>query len=290
MDRLAIGARSPLKVLEAVPCSSKKCRVPSQRNWVHIQTLFVSTLCFYDAEAVPELYLIVGQRLYFIRDAPGFYQRFAGIRQSDLHPVEDEQEFKKRLHSAYPEIVFPMDFAASLRRKCMETQTQFKLVFFLALEYVGVASLKTFNGLVRAGTWGGQDQSSAVQIVLVLSGSETLRFLMLPREMRKLIGGEGMRQQHIEPVNLKHLVETPQVNSADAPTPDSGSPDTCPCQSGELLFRNLPPKKLSTPVGYLEAPKDLEANLELFGLKTPIICKVLDVCTWLSCVFFDVER
>jgi len=246
-------------------------------------------LCFYDAEADPELYLVVGQRLYFIRDAPGFHQRFSGIRQSDLHPAEDEEEFKQRLHKAYPDLVFPTDFLGSLRRKCFETQTQFKLVFFLALEYVGMESLKTFNGLVRAGTWGGHDQSSSVQIVIVLSGSETLRFLMLPRGMKKILGGEGMCQQHIEPVNLKHLVESQPANSG-TPTSDSGSPDTCPCQSGELLFRNLPPKKLSTPVGYSEAPKDLEANLDLFGLKTPYISKVLEVCTWLSCVFFDVER
>ena len=172
-----------------------------------------------------------------------------------------------------------------VRIRAFESDPRFRLQFFFVLEYVSAQSLKEFTGLVWAGAWGGASIQSSGG-VLVQMGPSGPQFLFLTEdavELSKFKRNAGARQQ-IPPENL-------DSGSRGSPAgEDAGSPDTCPCKSGDILFRNLPPKKLAWPVGQDEAPADIISNLRLLGLWTPDVERDLDLCTHLSCVFFDVER
>ena len=290
LERLAIGARTPLKILESEFCTAPACFPVSrtktpQKYHVHIKVAFVSTWNFYAAEEDrPLVYLRLGHRLYHVRDINAFYLQYL-VRESVLHPWENETGLRVRLSARYPQLAIPDNFLGSLKRSCFETDPTFRIVFFLAHSYLGADTLKSFQGLVRAGTWGGA--GGAEQVVIVTLGTPTLRFLCLAPGAVNLSnyrpGKTEMQQKHLDPENLM------KTESSSVPR-DTNSPSQCPCQFGELFTRNLPPGKLSRPVGYAEAPTNLDANLQLLGLASPDLARILDVCTWLSCVCYDVER
>ena len=290
LERLSVGARTPLKVLEAEFCSAPACS-PSYPYYIHIKVLFVSTWNFYSTQEekdCPVVYLRLGNRLYHIRNLSAFHQQYV-VRESALHPWENETDLRVRLAAQYPQLKIPDNFLGSLKRSCFPTDSTLRIVFFLAHSYVGLDTLKSFRGLVKAGTWGAGD--SDVQIVIASFATLTIRFLFLAPGTIRLSdyspGKAEMQQKHLDPENLKHHVES---DSFSAPPPDTGSPARCPCEFGELLTQNLPPARLSRPVGYSEAWTDLESNLRLLGLNNLVLSQILDVCTWLSCVCYDVER
>ena len=292
LERLAVGARTPLKVLETEFCAGPGCRVSKQqRHYLHIRVLFVSTWNFYSGkDDCPTVYLKIGARLYHLRDLAAFYRQYV-VRESALHPWETEAGLRVRLAAQYPQLEIPNNFLNSLKRCCFETDSTYRLVFFLAHSYVEADALKSFRGLVKAGTWGGGGENSDHQVVIVSFGTPTLRFLFLAPGAVRLSdyrpGKTGMQQKHLDPENLTHLLEP---ESFPAPPRDKGSPSQCPCEFGELLTQNLPPSQLSRPVGYSEASADLGSNLQVLGLTTPLLSQILDVCTWLSVVCYDVER
>ena len=288
LERLAVGARTPIRVLDAEVCSGL-CSAPARYPyWVHFKVYFVSTWNFYAPQEAPLVYLKMGHKLYHLREVTAFYL-YANVQESALHPWESEASVRTRLSEAFPKLVVPADFLGSIRRPCFETDPSFKVVFFLSHGYVGQDTLKSFQGLVRAGTWG---QGNSAQVVIVAFGTPKPRFHFLTPEAIQLsnyrLGKTGLLSTHLDPENLKHLLESSTPTCALSL--DTGSPSQCPCQFGETLSRNLPPAKLCRPVGYNEAPADLESNLKLLGLLDPVLSKILDLCSWLSCVCFDVER
>ena len=288
LERLAVGARTPIRVLDAEFCSGL-CSAPARYPyWIHVKVYFVSTWNFYAPEETPLVYLKMGHKVYHLCDVAAFYL-YMRVQESALHPWESEASVRTCLSERFPNLVVPADFLGSIRRPCFETDRSFKVIFFLSHGYVGQDTLKSFQGLVRAGTWGRGDSA---QVVIVAFGTQKPRFHFLSPEAIQVseykFGKTGLLSTHLDPENLKHLLE-PTTSPSTLPL-DTGSPSQCPCQFGETLSRNLPPAKLCRPVGYNEAPADLESNLRLLGLLDPDLSRILDLCTWLSCVCFDIER
>ena len=289
LERLAVGARTPIRVLEAEFCSGL-CSTPARYPyWIHVKVYFVSTWNFYCPEETPLVYLKMGHKLYRLCDVPAFYL-YMRVQESALHPWESEAGARTFLSESFPSLVVPNDFLGSIKRPCFETDLSFRVVFFLSHGYVGPDTLKSFQGLVRASSWGGR--GDLAQVVIVAFGTQKPCYHFVSsdviQESEYNLRKTGLLSSHLAPENLTHLLEP--TTSACSLTPDKGSPSQCPCQFGDTLTRNLPPAKLCCPVGYREAPADLESNLKLLGLLDPVLSKILDLCTWLSCVSYDVER
>ena len=67
------------------------------------------------------------------------------------------------------------------------------------------------------------------------------------------------------------------------------SPKECPCQTLTELYRPGAPKRLSKPVGVKESQQDFLGNLELCGLLGEKEIILLDACSLLSLVVYDIE-
>lgn len=285
LDRMAFGANIPVRVLTVEKCGST-CSTRGRLGFVHVKVLFISTNTYHLPSTPAYVYLCLKNQLFIILDNKVFFDRYQVIR-SDYHSYGgDQATIERHLNSLLPHLSIPTPLLTSLRRRCFETDQTFRLVFFLALEYVGEESVRNFKGLIRAGSWGGGNWLTA-QGVIVTLGRVSPHFMLLPvgaMDFSRYQGGAGARQ-YISPENLKPLVEESPSSSVD-----SGSSRTCPCESGETLFSSRPPKKLAQPVGNSEVPDDLVSNLQLLGLWNTDVAQILDLVTWLSTVSYDIER
>jgi len=286
LDRMAFGANLPVRVLTVEKCGSS-CSTRGSLGSVHVKVLFISTNTYHLPSTPAHVYLCLKNKLFIILNNKVFFDRYQVIR-TDYHSYGgDQATIERHLNSLLPHLSIPTPLLTSLRRRCFETDRKFRLVFFLALEYVDEESVRNFKGLIRAGSWGGGSLLTA-QGVIVTLGRVSPHFMLLPigaMDFSRYQGGAGARQ-FISPENLKSLVEEESPSSSV----DTGSSQTCPCESGETLFSSRPPKKLAQPVGNSEVPDDLVSNLQLLGLWNTDVEQVLDLVTWLSTVSYDIER
>jgi hypothetical protein len=285
LDRLAIGARVSLRLVNADKC--KLGCIGDKVNSVHLKCTFITSWAYYNPTSKPCIYVSItgtAKSFHVLRPAE-FLERF-NVVHSDLHSWECPERFQARLELMYPQLKFEdQPLMEIVRTRAFESNRDFRLQFFFTLEYVSAQSLREFTGLLCAGAWGGASIQSC-RGVLVQMGPSGPQFLYLSEsaiELSKFKRSAGA-QLHIPPENFC-------TGRGRRPAgEDAGSPSTCPCESGDILFRNLPPKQLARPVGQDEAPADIISNLRLLGLWTQDVERDLDLCTRLSCVFFDVER
>ena len=287
LDRMAYGANIPLRVFEVEGCGLN-CSTRTKGS-VHVKVLFVSTCSYHLPESPAYIYISYFRRLYFLTNNAQFFERYGVIGTAFHSWGEDEDSFHQRLDNQHPGLDLSHSLMISIRKRLFEKDQRFRLIFFLALGPVDENSLKRFEGLVKAGTWGGGVMTSA-QGVIVTRGGAWPQYMLIPVGRMNLEcyqKGAGARHQ-IQPENLKDWAgETPPSSSSSS---DTSSPRTCPCEAGDTLFSSRPPKKLASPVGNSDASKDLVSNLKLLGLWTEAVEKKLVLTTWLSCLTFDIER
>ena len=244
LDRLAIGAKVSLRLVTA-----EKCHLGctgEKKDSVHLKCTFIASWAYYNPTSKPCLYIsMVGTgKSYHVLQPDEFLRRF-NVVYSDLHQWEFPTSFQTRLELMYPELELKnQPLMEVVRIRAFESDLRFRLQFFFVLEYVSAQSLKEFAGLVCAGAWGGASIQSS-RGVLVQMGPSGPQFLYLAEdavELSKFKRNAGACR-HIPPENL-------HSGSRSGPTGEEpGSPDTCPWESGDILFSQSTTEKTCTTSG-----------------------------------------
>ena len=286
MDRLSLRARTSVKLFQLEKCSVTCCPSKGGVSCLHVNLIFASTWSFWGL-AKDELlvYLRDGQKLWFLPKPECLYGRFL-VCQTALHPCLTEVEFGQRILQRNPSICLPPCILSSLRSNPFEGETNLNLVFFMVQQYVSGRSLKTFDGLTRIGRWGDPDQvTGEAEGVLVLMGEPQPRYVICAKgDVNVKLYKRGITmEQHMRPLNLWN------ENGRTKKNIDLCSPSICPCKEHGELYRSQTPKKVCQPVGTQESRQDLVGNLKLLGIYNSHAEKILDLCTWLSCVSYDLE-
>ena len=287
LDRIALRAQRSITILQAESClASQTCPCFFGRSCIHIQTKFVSWVNFFGHSTTARLvYLLHRGLAYHIKDPVGL-SRLIQISQTSLHPLVSEPDFRLDLNRFFPSLVLEsVPLLRQIRDNISPTSSAVALTFYAAKRFIRRSDLESFNGLLRVGYWGSGTCTNQ-QGILVFAGTETPAFFLCPIGYLNPIKYKTQIKlfQHLTPVDLHQ-------NRASRIGKDPVSTQICPCESSSApLYRSLHPKKVSKPVGIVEASSDTAHLLQLLGLYGEKERKLMDLCSWLSIISFDVER
>ena len=132
---------------------------------------------------------------------------------------------------------------------------------------------------MMVGRWGGGGG------VLVFGGTGSLLFYICcpgdvdPDKYRSTVN----LFSSLQPCDLSVGLKGPGVST------DSLFTNDCPCQTHSELYRPQHPKRVCMPVGVQQSANYVAGMLRVLGLYGARDRKLLDLCSFLSVVSFDIE-
>ena len=251
----------------------------------------MSWTTFYQASETV-VYLVHSRLGAFHVDKIGELWSKFSVLQTTFHPLLSEEDFKQCLGQQFPQLApslaLPEKIISLTRFNPCPDVRGVSVMFMSSRCFLTGPGLKKFNGMMRVGRWGGnEDEETRVQLVLVFAGTGSLLFhICCPGD--------------VDPAKYKsniNLFNSLQPRDLSLGLRGKGvlkgslfSTNSCPCETGTDLYRPQHPKRVCMPVGVQQSTKDVARMLRVLGLYGACDRDLLDLCSFLSIVSFDIER